>query len=118
MARVFPLKLQGGAIPAPKPVNNHLGASLLPEDLWSKLQTLLRLSAWELQIVQRIFAEQEQEGIAQALGVSQENVNRATQRIYIKLRIGSRKELRSRVRSECLKFALAEVQNVKSYRAS
>jgi DNA-binding CsgD family transcriptional regulator len=91
--------------------------SLLTPEVWVHLRGLLRLSERELQILQGIFAEKEQEIIARALSISPEVVYRTTQRIYVKLRIGSRAELRSKVRSEYLAFAANHAQPEKAYRA-
>jgi DNA-binding CsgD family transcriptional regulator len=79
-----------------------IGASLLPCDVWSRLRHSLKLSARELQIVQGIFEDQKQESIAFALGISPHSVNTYMQRIYAKLRIGSRPQLIVRVMSEYL----------------
>jgi DNA-binding CsgD family transcriptional regulator len=79
---------------------------LLPTDVWRRLPGLHRLSDRELQIVQGIFVGQDQQHIALALGIGEDLVYRTIQRIYIKLRIGSRLELISRVRSEYMKFVI------------
>jgi len=81
-----------------------VGASLLPGEIWSQLRDSLRLSDRELQIVQGIFEDQKQESIAFTLGISPHSVNTYMQRIYAKLRIGSRPQLIVRVMSEYLAF--------------
>ena len=92
------------ASPAREPVTPTLGSSLLPSDVWSRLRDSLRLSDRELQIVQGIFEDKKQESIAYALGISPHSVNTYIQRIYAKLRIGSRPQLIVRVMSEYLAY--------------
>ena len=99
------------------PVSGDIGLSIPPTDAWLHIPTVLRLSDREVRVVQEILAEQEQESIARALGVSQDIVYRTTQRIYIKLRIGSRIELRSRVRSEYQVYLANQAQPAKIFRA-
>jgi DNA-binding CsgD family transcriptional regulator len=88
-----------------QPLKSTLGSSLLPCDVWLQLRDSLRLSDRELQIVQGIFEDQKQESIAYSLGISPHSVNTYIQRIYAKLRIGSRPQLIVRVVSEYLTFA-------------
>lgn len=77
---------------------------MLPGEVWVRLRDSLKLSDRELQIVQGIFEDQKQESIAYALGISPHSVNTYIQRIYTKLRIGSRPQLILRVMSEYLAF--------------
>jgi len=77
----------------------------VPDDAWQHVRRSLRLSDRELGIVQGIFADKEENSIATTLGISRELVYRLTQRIYVKLRIGSRRELKSKVESEYLAYA-------------
>jgi hypothetical protein len=76
------------------------GSCLYPADAWAHLRTVLRLSDRELLVAQGIFAEHDTNGIAQETGIPSDLVYRTTQRIYIKLHIGSRLELISRIKSE------------------
>jgi DNA-binding CsgD family transcriptional regulator len=92
---------EGSAAP---PVSPPIGSSLLSGDVWTRLRDSLRLSDRELQIVQGIFEDQKQESIAYSLGISPHSVNTYIQRIYSKLRIGSRPQLILRVMSEYLAF--------------
>jgi len=78
-----------------------------PGVVWSLVRDTLRLSERELRITQGIFAGQEQASIAADLQISPEVVYRTTQRIYIKLRIGSRRELNLRVSSIMLLLSQA-----------
>jgi DNA-binding CsgD family transcriptional regulator len=87
-----------------EPLRPTVGASILSEEVWSRLGESLRLSDRELQIVQGIFEDQKQESIAGTLGISPHSVNTYMQRIYSKLRIGSRPQLIVRVMSEYLAF--------------
>ena len=101
--RVYPLS-RGPVGPASPPVSPNLGSSVFSGDTWDRLRDSLRLSDRELQIVQGIFEDQKQETIAFSLGISPHSVNTYIQRIYCKLRIGSRPQLILRVMSEYLAF--------------
>jgi DNA-binding CsgD family transcriptional regulator len=101
---------RGTAGSARQPVSPTLGSSLLPCDVWSLLGDSLRLSERELQIVQGIFEDKKQESIAFSLGISPHSVNTYIQRIYGKLRIGSRPQLIVRVMSEYLAFVANQAQ--------
>ena len=82
----------------PRPEEEFNFPEILPTSaVWSIVRESLRLSERELKIAQGVFANQEQDAIAAANGFTQEFVYRSLQRIYIKLRIGSRRELNSRV---------------------
>jgi DNA-binding CsgD family transcriptional regulator len=93
---------RGSAGSPMQPVSPAIGSSLLSGDVWSRLGDSLKLSDRELQIVQGIFEDQKQESIAYNLGISPHSVNTYIQRIYTKLRIGSRPQLILRVMSEYL----------------
>jgi len=101
LQRFFP-SCDGPAAPAIRSAGLNLGSSLLPDEVWLRLGDSLRLSDRELQIVQGIFEDQKQESIAFSLGISPHSVNTYIQRIYTKLRIGSRPQLIVRVMSEYL----------------
>jgi DNA-binding NarL/FixJ family response regulator len=75
----------------------ELGGQFIPEEAWVQIRMDLRLSDRELGITQGVWNGQEQEAIALSLGVTSFVVYRTLQRIYIKLHIGSRLELKSRV---------------------
>jgi hypothetical protein len=84
----------GNRTPAPEP---QLPELLPTSAVWSIVRESLRLSERELKIAQGVFAKQEQDIIAASNGFTPEFVYRSLQRIYIKLRIGSRRELNSRI---------------------
>ena len=71
-----------------------------PENLWLHLCKSWRLSIRELRIIQEICADQELETIALSLEVPSEVVYRTLQRIYVKVGIGGRRELRWKTRME------------------
>ena len=79
---------------------NALGSCLYPAEAWVHLRTVLRLSDRELAVAKGIFAGQDDNGIALETGIPSDLVYRTTQRIYIKLKIGSRMELIARIKSE------------------
>jgi len=78
------------------------GSGVVAYQAWPLLARALRLSARELQIVQAVFDDRDAAVIAASLGITSEAVFRHLQRIYIKLRIGSRAELIARVAAEYL----------------
>ena len=73
-----------------------------PEHIWVHLRKSWRLSNREFEIVRAICANQELESIARVLDIPSEVVYGTLQRIYVKLRIGSRRELRWRTKMECV----------------
>jgi DNA-binding NarL/FixJ family response regulator len=98
VARISPIRQQSPelsqSIPSPDP-----GPLNLPDELWSQLARILNLSERESRIVQAICVDEEDKAIASRIGIPQERLYRAIQRIYVKLRIGSRAELKFMVRS-------------------
>jgi DNA-binding CsgD family transcriptional regulator len=116
-ASMFPRLPQNWRAPAGSsstPFRPPLGSALLPLDVWSRLRESLSLSDRELQIVQGIFEDQKQETIAYNLGISPHSVNTYIQRIYAKLRIGSRPQLIVRVVSEYLGLVANDAQMARS----
>jgi DNA-binding NarL/FixJ family response regulator len=95
---------------AHQPAIQAPGSSLLPVDAWLHLRNVLRLSDRELQIIQGVFDDEDLDNIAHTLAISREVVYRSTQRIYLKLRIGSRAELIVRMMSEYLAFVADQSQ--------
>ena len=81
-----------------------IGSELLPFEAWSYIRKAMRLSERELTIVQQIFADVDPKNTAAELGMSAEALYMVLQKIYVKLRIGSRAELVVRVMSENLAF--------------
>lgn len=77
----------------------------LPCEAWSGISKALHLSLRELTIVKGICSSQNESSMAEALAVSPEVVYRMTQRIYVKLHVGSRMELRLKVVSAYLGMA-------------
>lgn len=92
-----------------RPLGPDLRSGPILSDAWQHIQKALRLSDRELRIVQEIYAGQEHYGsIALAIGVAPEVVYRSIQQIYVKLRIGSKLELKSRVMLQHMAFAAIE----------
>ena len=90
--------------------NPEPGWAVIPYDAWPHLRDSLRLSDREMKLVQGIFADEEQENIAESLGIEPGVVYKMLQRIYVKLHIGSRTELIVRVMSEYLAFVADQPQ--------
>jgi DNA-binding CsgD family transcriptional regulator len=82
--------------------------SVISEAEWPRLQTALRLSERELQIVRQVLEDRKEESIAYELGISPHTVNTYLQRLYAKLRVASRAQLIVRVLSEHILFLNAQ----------
>lgn len=75
---------------------------MLASGVWPSVAELLRLSPRELQVVKGVFRDNKEERIAADLGISAHTVSTYMQRIYAKLRVGSRPQLIVRVVAEYL----------------
>jgi DNA-binding CsgD family transcriptional regulator len=82
---------------APKP------SALLASGIWPNLAAQLRLSPREVQVVKGVFRDDKEQAIAADLGISPHTVSTYLQRIYAKLRVGSRPQLIVRVVAEYLR---------------
>jgi DNA-binding NarL/FixJ family response regulator len=78
------------------------GHSLLSPSAWRHLGAALRLSSRELQIIQGVFDDQKEDGIAAEMGISAHTVNTYFRRLYTKLGVSSRPQLIVRVMAEDL----------------
>ena len=78
------------------------GRSLISEDHWAEIGTTLRLAPRELQVVQGVFDDHKEFAIAHDLGISPHTVHTYLERVYRKLRVGSRVELVVRIIQELL----------------
>ena len=87
-------------MPSPDP-----GPLFFPSEAWGAIAKVLRFSDREQRIVQAVCADQTHEAIATLLGIPPERVYRALQRIYVKLRIGSKAELKFMLRAVYLAHA-------------
>ena len=85
---------------APAPVQQPVNSEIISCEGWLYLRDSLRLSDREIRIIQGVFDDEDLEDTAEVLGSSANFVYRSLQRIYIKLRIGSRTELMARVMAE------------------
>jgi len=81
------------------------GSSLLSSGTWPSLAEALGLSPRELQVVKGVFQDHKEESIAADLGISPHTVSTYLQRVYAKLRVGSRPQLIVRVVAEYLRAA-------------
>jgi DNA-binding CsgD family transcriptional regulator len=79
------------------------GPPLLSSGIWPGLAEALRLSPREVQVVRAVFLDHKEESIAADLGISPHTVSTYLQRIYAKLRVGSRPQLIVRVVAEYLR---------------
>jgi DNA-binding CsgD family transcriptional regulator len=86
-----------GAPEAPK------STTLLASGIWPNLAQQLRLSPREVQVVKGVFRDDKEQAIAATLGISPHTVSTYLQRIYAKLRVGSRPQLIVRVVAEYLR---------------
>jgi DNA-binding CsgD family transcriptional regulator len=78
-------------------------STVLASGIWPGLAEQLRLSPRELQVVKGVFRDDKEESIAADLGISPHTVSTYLQRIYTKLRVGSRVQLIVRVIGEYLR---------------
>jgi len=110
MAPTFSSDWSRSAAAAHQPEILPPGSGPLSDEAWMHVRSAMRLSDRELGVVQQIVAGSPQENIAGALSIGPEIVYRTTQRIYIKLHIGSRMELKSRVMAEHLVYLSRQPQ--------
>lgn len=87
------------------PVPGSPGHALIPASDWEHVGVTLRLSPRELQIVQGVFNDRKDQTIAGDLGISPHTVKTYFQRLYAKLRVGSRSQLIVCVMAEYLASA-------------
>jgi DNA-binding NarL/FixJ family response regulator len=97
---------------APPRVLRNPGRSLLPTSAWVYLRGALRLSTRETQIVQGVFDDTGEDGIAHELGISPHTVNTYFQRLYAKLHVCSRPQLIMRVMVEYLTLVSGHPEHV------
>jgi DNA-binding CsgD family transcriptional regulator len=99
------------SVPHPAPLRpptvTEPGHSLLTAVAWDHLRATLNLSPREAQVVCGVFDDYKEEQIARELGISRHTVNTYLQRLYRKLRVGSRSQLIVRVIAEHLKTGVA-----------
>lgn len=76
---------------------NAAGRESIPLDAWDHLASDLCLAPRELQVVQGVFDDLKEIAIADDLGISPHTVHTYLERVYRKLRVGSRVELVVRV---------------------
>jgi hypothetical protein len=111
MAPAFSTSWQDPSDPQGQLLCPDLGPGQLPSSAWLDIRIGLRLSERELGVVRGIFADQEQESIATAMGIAPAVVYRTLMRVYVKLHIGSRIELKSRVKAEYLAIAANQARS-------
>jgi DNA-binding CsgD family transcriptional regulator len=95
--------VSSGSPPAGPECRPPTGSALLSSGIWPGLAEALRLSPRELQVVKGVFQDHKEESIAADLGISPHTVSTYLQRIYAKLRVGSRPQLIVRVVAEYLR---------------
>ena len=74
-----------------------LDSTLFSRQAWKDIARLLSLSLRELQIVQAVFDDAKDQGIAERMGISQHTVHAHFERLYRKLAVHSRASLMLRV---------------------
>ena len=79
-----------------------LGAAMLSQSAWEKIGKSLRLSGRELRILQGVFNDCTERGIAHELKISSHTVHTHCERLYRKLGVTDRVKLVLRVVSEFL----------------
>ena len=96
-------------LPSGLPEDRPKNPSLLTSGTWPGIAQLLRLSPRELQVVKGVFRDDKDDAIAADLGISPHTVSTYLQRIYAKLRVGSRPQLIVRVIAEYLRVAKSPI---------
>lgn len=81
--------------------------SLLPESTWRSIARSLNLSPREFQIVLHVFEDAKEAEIASRLNMSTHTVHTHLERLYRKLRIGSRSALIVRIFAEYVSLVSA-----------
>lgn len=86
----------------PRPAARSLGSTLFSEAAWMAIARSLRLSRRELQIVQGVFDDEKEVGIAARLGISPHTVHTHFERLHRKLAVSDRAQILIRVMREFL----------------
>lgn len=76
------------------------GSTLLDDQQWERVRTVLRLSGREIEIARGVFDDKKDHAIANELGVSPHTVHSYLIRIYRKLGVASRLQLALRIVAE------------------
>jgi DNA-binding NarL/FixJ family response regulator len=84
------------------------GASLLNNNAWSEIARTLNLTQRELQIVQSVFDNLPEAGIAGRLRVSEHTVHTHLNRLFKKLAVTTRTDLVLRIMEQMISLTLAE----------
>lgn len=84
-----------------------VGSAMFSEHAWETIAHSLKLSGRERQIVQRIFDDETDLGIAQHLGISLYTVHTHVERLHHKLAITDRPQLLLRVMQEFMMLTLS-----------
>ena len=85
-----------------------LGAAILSDHAWSEIANALRITKREVQIIQGVFDNLTQSGIATRLNMNEHTAHTHLNRLFIKLTVTTRTELVLRVMEQMIALTLAE----------
>jgi DNA-binding CsgD family transcriptional regulator len=85
-----------------------LGAAILSDHAWSEIAKALGVTKRENQIIQGVFDNLTQSGIASRLNMNEHTAHTHLNRLFVKLTITTRTELVLRVMEQMIALTLAE----------
>ena len=85
-----------------------LGAAILSDHAWSEIAKALRITRREIQIIQGVFDNLTQQGIASRLKMNEHTAHTHLNRLFLKLTVTTRTELVLRVMEQMIALTLAE----------
>ena len=85
-----------------------LGAAILSDHAWSEIAKALRITKREIQIIQGVFDNLTQKGIASRLDMAEHTAHTHLNRLFVKLTVTTRTELVLRIVEQLIALTLAE----------
>ena len=85
-----------------------LGAAILSDHAWSEIAKALGITKREMQIIQGVFDNHTQQGIASRLNMNEHTAHTHLNRLFKKLNITTRTELVLRIMEQMIALTLAE----------
>jgi DNA-binding NarL/FixJ family response regulator len=97
-------------MPRPRLVQQRklLGAAILSDHAWSEIAKALGITKREIQIIQGVFDNLTQKGIASRLNMNEHTAHTHLNRLFKKLNITTRTELVLRIIEQLIALTLAE----------
>jgi DNA-binding CsgD family transcriptional regulator len=97
-------------MPRPRLIQQRklLGAAILSDHAWSEIAKTLGITKREIQIIQGVFDNHTQQGIATRLNMNEHTAHTHLNRLFKKLNITTRTELVLRIMEQMIALTLAE----------